>query len=239
MIRQPGSILIPLATAVLLATGSRMSLAAPLAARTPQVAVAGHGLQSYMDGVGETLDVTRDQEVSQRWKASVSGNSAFTLLIDIPGMPGPLSAGLYNADGTGTPALFEIFPASALDGWHAVATFRPSAGQLVATVFDDDGALVSTRTHNGVNSGDFGYYLSGPGGMAYTEDARHDGSRPRVLVFAGTNERRGCWWLCFEDGNPADPDPDDDFDDVIVLIEPANATATNRTSWGSLKSRFR
>jgi len=88
-------------------------------------------------------------------------------------------------------------------------------------------------TFGGVQNNNFGYALTTPGGFFWSQDARNVGGLPRALVYRGTGANAGTWFICFEDGT------DNDFDDTIVLMESVNTTAVSRTSWGTLKARFR
>jgi hypothetical protein len=106
--------------------------------------------------------------------------------------------------------------------------------------FDPDGVLLSSTTYPNINMTDFGYYISGDGGVGYSQDSRQPGSNEaRVLAFAGTGGNAGSWWLCFEDKDLLDPDDDNDYNDAILFVESINPTPVAHTSWGAVKSRFR
>lgn len=231
-----------LAVPVLLAAIAVLSVdAAPARAEARPVAVAGTALQNHFSvTVLESINVGTDQVAdAQRWKTTVSGNSAMTLMIELASDSNGNALGVYNA-GDLTPALFEIFPGSAVAGQYAMASFRPLTSQLLVTLFNGDGTVASSNTYNGVTTNNFGYYISREqGGTGYSQDARNAGDTARMLVFKGTGDNVGNWWMCFEDNNPNDPDDDRDFDDAVVFVESINPTPVAHTSWAAVKSRFR
>jgi hypothetical protein len=205
--------------------------------RSPQVVFSSASLQGYLNGQGESINVTTDQLAAQRWQSTVSNNSTFTIQAELAGNAGSNTYGLYNASGPPAPALYQLFPGAATTGWFAVASFRSSPTRVVVNLFDNTAALVGTNTYLGADKTNFGFYLSGPGGLFYTQDARNAGSNPQMLAFAGNGLNSGSFWLCFEDlpfGNSALTD----FDDAILFCESINPTPVNKTSWGSLKARF-
>jgi len=231
-----------LAAPVLLAAIAVLAVdTAPARAEGRPVPVAGTTLQNYFSvTVLESINVGTDQVAdTQRWKTTVSGNSAMTLMIELASDANGNALGVYNA-GDVSPALFEIFPGTAVAGQYAMASFRPLTSQLLVTVFNGDGTVASSVTHNGVTTNNFGYYIQhAAGGTGYSQDARNAGDTARMLVFKGTGDNAGNWWMCFEDNNPDDPDDDRDFDDAVVFVESINPTPVAHTSWGALKSRFR
>ena len=231
-----------LAVRVLLAAIAVLAVdTAPARAEGRPVAVAGTALQNHFTvTVLESINVGADQVVdAQRWKTTISGNSAITLMLELASDANGNSLGVYNA-GDLAPSLFEIFPETAVAGQYAMASFRPLTGQLLVTLFNGDGTVESSTTYDGVTTNNFGYYISrDPGGIGYSQDARNAGDSARMLVFKGTGDNAGNWWMCFEDNNPDDPDDDRDFDDAVLFVESINPTPVARTSWSALKSRFR
>ncbi len=241
--KRPYSLILTMfGTVALCAVGIHSASAAALNPRIPQAPVAGGTLQGYLSGptVLESINVSTDQEHTPRWRTTISGNSAITLQIEMAGNLGNNSLGVYNANGPAIPLLYEIFPASADTGYFVVPSFRPLTSKLIVNRFLENGSPDGSITYEGVNTADFGYYISGPGGIGYSQDQRQaGGNEPRVLVFSGTGINKGNWWLCFEDNDAADPDENSDYDDAILFVESINPTAVARTSWGALKSRFR
>ena len=208
------------------------------ALRVPQVAVAGWSLQGYLNGVGESINVLTDQQDVQRWASTVSSNSTFTVLIELSGNSAANTIGLYNASLV-APPLYQVFPGAATNDWFATASFRTLPTRVVINLFDNNAALQGTTTYLGADKNDFGFYLMGPGGSFYTQDARNPGSNAQALTYAGTGVNTGQWWLCWEDADRSGVGADDDFDDAVLFLESVNPTPVNKTTWGGLKARFR
>jgi hypothetical protein len=213
---------------------------ASAALRVPQVPVLGGSLQGYLNSVGETINVNTDQQDVQRWTSTVSGNSTFTLQVELTAGNAPANGiGIYNA-GFAAPPLYQVFPGAATAGWFAVASFRTGPTRLVVNLFDNNANLMGTTTYlaGPPDRDDFGFYLQGPGGLFYTQDARNNGGVPQALTYAGTGINSGNWWLCWEDLDRS-LGADDDFEDAVLFLESVNPTPVAKTTWGTLKQRFR
>jgi hypothetical protein len=220
-----------LSVIALLATGASAAL------RVPQVAVAGGSLQGYLNGVGESINVNTDQNAVQTWQTTVSNNSTFTLMIELAGNAASNNIGIYNG-GAVAPPLYQVFPGAASAGWFATCSFRNAPVRVVVNLFDDNGAFQGQNTYLGADASNFGYYLDGPGGLFYTQDARNPGGTVQALTYAGTGNNSGQWWLCFEDLTESNG-KDNDFEDAILFLESVNPTPVTRTTWGAVKKRFR
>jgi hypothetical protein len=217
-----------LSLVALLATGASAAL------RAPQVPVLGGGLQGYLNSVGESINVLTDQEDIQTWQTTVSGNSTFTLMIELSGAAALNGIGLYNA-GNPAPPLYLVFPGAAAAGWFAVASFETAPNRVVVNLFDDQANFMGVTTYLGADATNFGYYLQGPGGTFYTQDARNPGGAAQALTYAGTGVNNGQWWLCWEDAANSDRD----FDDAVLFLESIAPTPVSKTTWGAVKRRFR
>lgn len=212
---------------------------ASAALRVPQIAVAGGSLQGYLNSVGEAINVNTDQQDVQRWTSTVSSNSTFTLQVELTAGNAPANGiGLYNASLV-APPLYQVFPGAATAGWFAVASFRSAPIRVVVNLFDNNAALQGTTTYLGADKNDFGFYLQGPGGTFYSQDARNPGGLAQALTYAGTGINSGNWWLCWEDLTRSGGGADDDFEDAVLFLESVNPTPVAKTTWGSLKARFR
>jgi len=215
-----------------------LATSASAALRSPQVAVNGGSLQAYLNSKGEAINVNTDQNAAQTWATTVSGNSTFTLMIEFAGNAGTNAVGVYNA-GDAVPALYQVFPGGASDGWFAVASFKSGPDRVVVNLFDASATFQSSNTYLGATASSFGFYLQqNPGDVLYSQDARNAGSLPYVLAYAGTGINTGCWWLAMEDLTAAQ-NTDGDFDDAVLFLESVNPTPALNTSWGALKDRFR
>lgn len=213
-----------------------LATSATAALRVPQVPVIGGSLQGYLNGVGESINVNTDQNAVQTWSTTVSGNSTFSLMIELAGNAASNTIGIHNG-APAVPPLYPVFPGAASAGWFATASFRLAPVRVVINLFDDNAVLQGTNTYLGADRNNFGYYLSGPGGLFYTQDARNAGSVAQALAYAGTGINLGQWWLCWEDLPAAGSDHD--FNDAVLFLESVTPTPTSRTSWGQLKARFR
>ena len=210
------------------------------ALRVPQVVVNGGGLQGYLNSVGESINVSTDQQDVQRWQSTVSNNSTFTIQVELAGNAGSNTYGLYNASAA-VPPLYQMFPGAATSGWFAVASFRSGPTRVVVSLFDNNAAFQGSTTYlaGPPDRNDFGFYLQqNPGVVFYSQDARNPGGVAQILTYAGTGQNAGSWWLAFEDLDAAQG-ADYDFDDAVLFCESVNPTPVNKTTWGSLKARFR
>ncbi len=236
------SLLSSIAAAVLMAGAIIAGTANPAHGyplRAPQVPLQtgwdGISLQSYMNGVGETLNTLTQQLDLQTWQAPVSGTARFALKMEIAGNAAQNSVGIYNA-GQATPTLFMVFPGGAAQGWYATCVFS-APSTLQVKLFDASNVLQGTTNYSGVSLNNFGFYLHGPAGTFYSQDARNAGGKPQAVTFAGTGAYTGKFWECFEDLPYASGDID--YQDSILLLESIAPTPIERSTWSELKSRFR
>ena len=210
---------------------------ASAALRIPQVPVLGGGLQGYLNGQGESINVLTDQNAAQRWAATVSANATFTIQVELAGNAASNTIGIYNASAV-APALYQVFPGAATSGWFATVSFRSAPTRAIVNLLDASATLQGNTVYLGADKTDFGYYLQGPGGLFYSQDARNAGGVAQALTYAGTGINSGQWWQAWEDV-PVGGGSDEDFDDCVLFLESVNPTPVNKTTWGSLKSRFR
>jgi hypothetical protein len=209
--------------------------------RVPQAPVAGSGLQDYFDSIGESIDVRADQRVAQRWRTGPTGDDDPTVLqVELVRRSGADAVGLYDAGGSLPPRLFELFPGAGERECRAISSFEPASQHLRVRLFDRDGGLCADHRYDGLDSRYYGFYVSGPGGVGYSQDARQARAGDvRMLTFAGTGANAGGLWLCFETNDPADTNADPDYDDTILFVGPVDATPASRFSWSFVKALFR
>jgi hypothetical protein len=158
-------------------------------------------------------------------------------MIELAGNAPTNDLGIYNGSAGPVPPLYLVFPGAASAGWFATASFRTGPIRVVINLFDANAVFQGTNSFLGADRNNFGYYLQGPGGLFYTQDARNAGSVAQALAYAGTGINFGQWWLAWEDLAAAGSDHD--FNDAVLFLESVNPTPTSRTSWGQLKARFR
>jgi hypothetical protein len=214
---------------------------APL--RTPQAVVHGTGLQDYFAGVGESIAPSTDQRDVGLLTMSASNNSTFTIQVELDRNPDGLVVGIYNGYDA-NPTLMPVFPARATLGWFAVISFRTAPVRAVVNLFDDGAAFLGSTTYLGVDRRGMGFYVQGPGGTFYSQDARNPNGAPQLLFFAGTGVNTGSAWQAVED-QPVAGGADGDYDDLIMFFESVcsctsfGLTPVQQSSWGRLKSIFR
>lgn len=204
--------------------------------RSPQVVVnPGDGsLQGYFNGIGESIDVQNDQLDAQTWSTSISGNSTLTLMLEIAGLATSNSIGVYNGNDA-SPALFQVFPGAATQGWYATAHFGTD-GSLVVSLFDQNSVYQGQNSYMGVDRNNFGFYIQNPGGTFYSQDSRNAGYA-HVLTYAGTGINYGDWWECFEDLPNATSDFD--YNDAVLLVQSVAPVPAGTSSWGHIKGLYR
>ncbi len=220
---------------------------ADAALRVPQVPVVGGGLQAYLISVGESINVNTDQDATQTWSHTSSGTTTYTVMFQSSPNANIQQFGLYNASAVIPPLFFLLSGAIGPLGF-STATFQPG-NILVVNRFDANSNFLSTTTFGGVDPTNFGFYLSTPAGTVFTQDGRNPGGAARALTYKGTGANLGTWWLCWDEplqAGPADgtlgaipTGGDQDFDDLVILMESVNPTPVSKTSWGTLKQRFR
>jgi hypothetical protein len=206
------------------------------ALRSPQVPVVGAGLQAYFTGIGESINVLTDQDATESWTHTVSGTTTYTIELQNSANAAIQQFGLYNASAV-IPPLFFLMSGSVGPLGFSTATFKPG-NIVVVNRFDALGNFLSTTTFGGVDPSNFGFYLSVPAGTVFTQDSRNPGGLARAITFQGTGANLGTWWLCWDEPQAGAPG-DQDFDDLVVLMESVNPLPVNTTTWGSLKARFR
>jgi hypothetical protein len=199
--------------------------------RSPQVAVSGGGLQGYLNGVGESINVGTDQLDAQTWSTSISGNSTLTLMLELGAFAPNNAIGVYNGSAGPVPTLYQVFPGAATPGWYATAHFGVG-GSLVVSLFDNNAVYQGQSVYAGVDKTNFGFYLQGPGGTFYSQDYRNAGFA-YVLTYAGTGVNYGSWWECFEDLG------DFNFTDAVMFVESISPVSAGQTSWGRIKGLYR
>ena len=216
-----------------------LSAPAHAALRVPQLAFASTSLQNRLNAFGESINVLTAQQQGLVWGSTISTNTTMTIQFELAGNPHLNEFGLaaLNATGNTVTGVDPIFPAADLGtGFFAVASFRPG-NVLKVNLFDPTAGLVSTTTYSGVNRNLFGYYLKNANGTFYSHEGFNLDGKVHALVYAGTGQNLGCWWMSWED--TLDPTATADYDDALVFLESLNPTPVNHTTWGSVKARFR
>jgi len=225
-----------IALLVALVATATYSTRADAAPRVPQVAVLGGTLQAYFVGIGESINVNTDQDDTQAWSKTSSSTQTHTIQFQ-----GSLNApahliGMYNS-AAAVPPLYVLMSGAVGPLGFSTATFG-AGGLLTINRFDANANFLSSTVYAGADPNGFGFYLSGPNGTYYTQDFRNPGGFAQALAYKGTGVNAGTWFLCWEESSRA-AGADNDFDDEVILMESVNPTPVSRTSWGTLKARFR
>src|SRR6267154_5285502 len=110
----------PIVSLVLLMACVSLSSAAP---RVPQVPVLGGGLQAYLTGVGETINVNTDQDATQSWSHTVSGTTTYTIQLQMTPFVTSQLFGMYNASAA-VPPLFKLIEGGLGPLGFSTATFK-------------------------------------------------------------------------------------------------------------------
>ena len=204
---------------------------AQAALRSPQVPVSGSALATFFASQSQAISPTSDQLDLQQ--LNVSTNTSFE--VRTFGSELTASAGAYNSLAP-TPALYQIWPGSALPGWYPVCSFRSGPTRLVVNLFDNTNALQGTTTYLGADPSAFGFYGQGPSGTVYQQDFRNAFGGARILAYAGTGARSGYTWFAIETTSTANGD----YADLVLLVNLGLVPVdVQQSSWSSLKQRFR
>jgi len=212
-----------LAVALVVAPASAIPL------RSPQVAFNYLPLQSYLNVVDPGINVATDQLDAQAWSTSITGNTDFTLMLKT-GLGQGDAFGVYNA--ASGPPLFQVFPAGAVAGWYATLHF--GGGNLIVSLFDQNSVFQGQSFYPGVNQNNFGFYIQGPCGLWFSQDARNGGA-PQMLTYASLGNP-GDFWLAWEE---CAYNPGATFDGVVVNIQSVHPVKAQTQSWGSVKAQYR
>ena len=209
-------------------------LAAPPAAaalRSPQVPVAGTALASFFAAQSQAIDPLTDQQDLQQ--LSINAGQGFEVRAFGPDVLA--SAGLYNALSP-SPALYQVWPGSAIPGWFVVCSFRTGPARLVVNLFDANGILQGSTTYLGADASAFGFYGQGAAGAVYMQDLRNALGAARILTYNGTGARTGYTWFAIETGSTTGGD----FADLVLLVNFAiSPVGVEHARWGEVKQRFR
>ena len=212
---------------------------ASAALRSPQIPVLGSVLQDYLTSMFQVIDVRSQQDATQSWSVTTSTNTTWTVQFELGRKQPGVAVGLYNS-GDISPALYQLFPAEAAAGWFCVASFRTSPARVIVNLFDELAAIESQTVYLGVDRAGYGVYMNGPFGVFYSQDGRNPNASAQFLVYPSNGMFTGGWWIAGEATLVSGSGSDQDFADMVVFYElPSCICEVQRTSWSTLKSRFR
>jgi hypothetical protein len=163
--------------------------------RTPQAAISNpnsspKGLQTIFNNINAGVDVTTEQTADQLWTVNPNGQSGVTLVIEIAGLAGSNTFGIYDPTDN---SLIQIFEGD--DGNNtnikegATLTFTPKMGGGFDVTISEAGPGEGGDTFGTLAGNQFGYYLSSNpafgGGIMYTEDSKNADGKAHILGYYG------------------------------------------------------
>jgi hypothetical protein len=127
-----------------------------------------------------------------------------------------------------------VFPGGAVPGWYAALHF--AGGSLTVSLFNQLSVFMGNTTYPSVDPNNFAFYIQGPGGTWYSQDARNlAGPRAQMLTY-GSPSFPGDYWLCWE----ARPSSGlSTFDGLVINVQSIRPTPTDYVTWGGVKAKYR
>jgi hypothetical protein len=200
----------------------KLSLLATLALAGASFAttINGPSLQNILNGItndgSSSVSTVNDQVAADKyWQLTASGTSAATMIIEVAGNASSNVFGIYDlADPS---KKVTLFGGAATGGDQAAVSIK--ANGAVYINFVNTGVTFSGST--------FGYFLQGPGGTFYSDNALNPGGADHLVSYAGKGDLvtlpglfPGTWTsneyvLGWEDLAAGD----NDFDDMVVMVE--------------------
>jgi hypothetical protein len=197
------------------------------------VPVNGSGLQTLLDAQGQAINVATDQHNPPEVElANVGIPVTFLVFVHPIAAPAaPLSL-YFRYDSSPTPTLYQICPAPIPPGWFTQVAFESGTGSLAVTLLDENGVSQGV-THYPSPIAGLSFAISTAGSAYYAIDDKNADHRAHLLFYQGTGAHMSDAWVGAEDGG------DFDYDDDVYLVETLSLTPVQRTSWGTIKQRFR
>jgi hypothetical protein len=207
--------------------------------RVPQVPVNGTGLQTLLDTQGQAINVAADQHGPPIVElANVGKPVTFMAFVRPIGTPAaPLNL-YFVYDGSPSPTLYQVCPAPIPPGWSTMVAWENSTLSLAVTLLDENGYSQGVTHYPNPPIAGLSFAISSAGGTFYAVDDKNADQRAHLLFYQGTGGHTTDAWVCAED-QLAGSGGDFDYDDAVYLIETLGLTPVQRTSWGTLKQRFR
>ena len=196
--------------------------------RSPQIPVQGTTLQQLLLSKGETLNVNTAQVYLWTFQGIGVTQPAANFSPSLQLGDGALHL-VFAAD-YNLPKL-EALPEGLPAGWYSFVQFLDFA-TIGVSLFDAGNALQSTNQYSFPTYA-LSFAVSDAQGTFYTIDDYNPGGAAHLLAYPGTGPHQGSVWLALES------DGDGDFADAVFLLVGAWISPVERTSWGTLKKRFR
>ena len=217
--------LLPLLSALVL-----MLAASPAMAllRSPQVPIQGTTLQQLLLSKGEYLNVNTAQVYLWTFAGIGVTQPAANFSPSLQLGDGALE--LVFAAGETRPTL-EVLPAGLPAGWYSYVQFI-DLGTIGVTVFNDADVMQSHNQY-AFPAAPLTFAVTASHGRFYPIDDFNADDAAHLLAYPGTGPYLGSVWLALES------DGDGDYADAVFLLVGAWISPVERTSWGTLKKRFR
>lgn len=203
--------------------------------RAPQVVFSAGALQNQLNDADGGINAVTDQVENSSWISSLLAKGcAMWFEIRSLDTTGTYTVGAYSTSQSNR-TLCALFPAGATRGWFATCRIS-SSGTLTVGLYDELMRFVGLTQYPGFDPAYTGFYVEGPGGVWFTEDARNGGSA-QALSFGGSGVNYGSVFLCFETW-PYNPDGST-FTGAIVQVEAMCGLPVRPPTWGQLKALYR
>lgn len=186
-------------------------------------------LHSFPGSTSTAPDVNTGQanEVGQ-FQIEASGGSIATMVIEIAGLAGSNTFGVYDINNPG--AQLQLFGGAATSGHSSTlkVTFDGTNYKFSSTTYDAAGDLTSFSTAL-FSSASFGYYLSTGSSVFYSEASKNANGDDHMVAYQGDNEKiklpnglpavwgSSSYILAWEDQPLANGDRD--YNDMVVYVE--------------------
>jgi hypothetical protein len=200
----------------------KLSLLASLAmvGAASATTINGTSLQTVLNNITtggvSSVDVQNDQILQDKyWALTATGGSVATMIIEIAGYAGSNTFGVFDAANPSNKVT--LFNGPAVGGDQVTLSIKATGAVYVNNV-------ATGVTFSAVN---FGYFLQGPGGTFYSDNALNGDAADHMVSFQGKDDEvtlpgnyPGLWTpneyvLGWEDVAYGD----NDFDDMVVMVE--------------------
>ena len=202
--------------------------------RYPQVPVSGTALAEFFASQGQTIDVNTEQLNLQTLSVPMST----TFEVRQFGPDNQRRFGAYPASPTAH-AVWLIYPGFTTPDAYETFAFITTPSRLVVNLFNAAGTFQGSSTYvtGPSDPSFFGFYHQAPGiNVYFSEDYRNPLGEAKILAYYGTGARVGWTWFACETG----AGPGGDYADFIALVNLTQGPVpVTRTTWGTLKQRFR
>lgn len=208
--------------------------------RSPQVPFKSAPSQELLNeytgfAVDQEINVLTQQRDLPTWSTDVFANSDVTLVVRANNGS---ALGVCNT-GEANPTLLEVFPAGTPVGSYAAFHTSSSGGDLlVVSRFDPDANFLGQSFYHGFQPHGFAFYVDGPCGTRFSEDARNTPAGPQGLVFALPHyDSFYDFWVGFASCPYAAATST--FADVVLQVQLIIVVPARNATWGQVKAQYR